>query len=52
MALTQSAFAAHRLSTEKLAQDTGGTAKNLGAAAALETRRVALKAGMLSLCRQ
>jgi hypothetical protein len=51
MALTQYAFAAHGLSTDKLAQDTGVTAKNLGAAAAMESRRVALKAGMLSLCR-
>lgn len=51
MALTHYAFTAHRLSTEKLALDTGGTAKNLGAAAALETRRVALTAGRLSLCR-
>ena len=50
MALTQHAYAAHRLSTENLAQDTGVTAKILAAVAVRETRFVAVYAGVLSLC--
>jgi hypothetical protein len=41
MALTQYGYAAHPLRTENLAQDTGGTVKNLGPSAELETMRVA-----------
>lgn len=50
MALTQHAYAAHRLSTENLAQDTGGTAKILAGVAVRETRFVAEHGGVLSLC--
>ena len=50
MAVTQYAYAAHPLRTEKLARDTGGRVKNLAPPADLETRRVAWNAGRLSLC--
>lgn len=50
MAVTQHAYAAHRLSIENLAQDTGGTAKILAVTPARETTFVAVHAGVLSLC--